>query len=293
MAGDYIITGGRPLNGTVRVPAAKNSVLPLLAASLLCSGPVRLCGVPELADVAESLALLRSAGCTAERQGADVRVDGVPGSGTLAAGPAGRMRASILFCAPLLARLGRAQTVLPGGCRIGARPIDLHLAGLVQMGACPQLEGERLLLAAPAGLHGADITLRFPSVGATETLLLAAVLLCAEGPGSIEDVIFERRFGCAAGFAALGGRVRVEGRTLYAEPGGTLQGTVLEAPDLRGGAALVIAALAAQGSSRITHTEFIDRGYADFAQKLTALGGQIARETPRGADCPKKRTSKT
>ena len=432
MAGDYIITGGRPLNGTVRVPAAKNSVLPLLAASLLCSGPVRLCGVPELADVAESLALLRSAGCTAERQGADVRVDGVPGSGTLAAGPAGRMRASILFCAPLLARLGRAQTVLPGGCRIGARPIDLHLAGLVQMGACPQLEGERLLLTAPAGLHGADITLRFPSVGATETLLLAAalaqgettlrgaarepeiedlaaflnrcggrvqgagtgtvrvqgvrrlhgcsfaplpdritaatfacacaaaggrvelagcaprlyapvleilehmgcgvvrrsdaavitrfgrlygpgrvftgaypalatdaapllaaVLLCAEGPGSIEDVIFERRFGCAAGFAALGGRVRVEGRTLYAEPGGTLQGTVLEAPDLRGGAALVIAALAAQGSSRITHTEFIDRGYADFAQKLTALGGQIARETPRGADCPKKRTSKT
>ena len=485
MAGDYIITGGRPLNGTVRVPAAKNSVLPLLAASLLCSGPVRLCGVPELADVAESLALLRSAGCTAERQGADVRVDGVPGSGTLAAGPAGRMRASILFCAPLLARLGRAQTVLPGGCtaerqgadvrvdgvpgsgtlaagpagrmrasilfcapllarlgraqtvlpggcRIGARPIDLHLAGLVQMGACPQLEGERLLLTAPAGLHGADITLLFPSVGATETLLLAAalaqgettlrgaarepeiedlaaflnrcggrvqgagtgtvrvqgvrrlhgcsfaplpdritaatfacacaaaggrvelagcaprlyapvleileqmgcgvvrrsdaavitrfgrlygpgrvftgaypalatdaapllaaVLLCAEGPGSIEDVIFERRFGCAAGFAALGGRVRVEGRTLYAEPGGTLQGTVLEAPDLRGGAALVIAALAAQGRSRITHTEFIDRGYADFAQKLTALGGQIARETPRGADCPKKRTSKT
>ena len=177
MAGDYIITGGRPLNGTVRVPAAKNSVLPLLAASLLCSGPVRLCGVPELADVAESLALLRSAGCTAERQGADVRVDGVPGSGTLAAGPAGRMRASILFCAPLLARLGRAQTVLPGGCRIGARPIDLHLAGLVQMGACPQLEGERLLLTAPAGLHGADITLRFPSVGATETLLLAACLL--------------------------------------------------------------------------------------------------------------------
>ena len=68
--------------------------------------------------------------------------------------------------------------------------------------------------------------------------------------------------GMAAGFAALGGRVRVEGRTLYAEPGGTLQGTVLEAPDLRGGAALVIAALAAQGSSRITHTEVIDRGYA-------------------------------
>ena len=142
MGGDLIITGGMPLNGTVHIPAAKNRVLPLLAASLLCSGPVRLCGVAELADVAESLALLRSAGCTAERQGTDVRVDGVPGSGTLAAGPAGRMRASILFCAPLLARLGRAQTVLPGGCRIGARPIDLHLAALRELGAEITVVGE-------------------------------------------------------------------------------------------------------------------------------------------------------
>ena len=432
MAGDYIITGGRPLNGTVRIPAAKNSVLPLLAASLLCSGPVRLRGVPALADVEESLALLRSVGSNACWQGTDVAVDGVPGSGTLAAGPAARMRASILFCAPLLARLGRAQTVLPGGCRIGPRPIDLHLAGLARMGAEAQLDGERLLLTAPAGLHGADITLRFPSVGATEMLLLAAALaqgettlrgaarepeivdlaaflnrcggrvqgagtgtvrvqgvrrlqgcsfaplpdriaastfacacaaaggrvelagcapglyapvleileqmgcgverrgdaavitrfgrlygpgrvftgvypalatdaapllaaamLCAEGPGSIEDVVFERRFGCAAGFAALGGRVRVEGRTLHVEPGGALQGTLLAAPDLRGGAALVIAALAARGTSRVAGTGFIDRGYADFAQKLGALGGQIARETLRGTSDMKKRTSKT
>ncbi len=141
---------------------------------------------------------------------------------------------------------------------------------------------------------GRVFTGAYPALATDAAPLLAAVLLCAEGPGSIEDVIFERRFGCAAGFAALGGRVRV-GRAAPCtrNPAGTLQGTVLEAPDLRGGAALVIAALAAQGSSRITHTEFIDRGYADFAQKLTTLGGQIARETPRGADCPKKRTSKT
>ena len=433
MAGDWIITGGRPLQGRVEVPAAKNSVLPLLAAALLCSGPVRLQNVPRLTDVEDCLALLRGVGCTAGWQGAALAVQGQPVRTDLAPEAAGRMRASILFCAPLLARLGRVSTVLPGGCRIGARPIDLHLQGLAQMGVrqLPAAPGQ-LTLYVPAGLRGAEICLAFPSVGATETLLLAAataqgqtvlhgaakepeiadlaaflnacggcvegagtdtirvqgrrclagctfmpvadriiastlacaaaaaggrvelagcapglyaplleileqmgctverardaaaisrfgalrgagnvhtapypglatdaapllaaVLLCAEGPGSIEDVIFERRFGCAAGFAALGGWVRVEGRTLYAEPGGTLQGTVLEAPDLRGGAALVIAALAAQGSSRITHTEFIDRGYADFAQKLTALGGQIARETPHGADCPKKRTSKT
>ena len=422
MAGDYIITGGRPLNGTVWVPAAKNSVLPLLAASLLCSGPVRLCGVPELADVAESLALLRSAGCTAERQGADVRVDGVPGSGTLAAGPAGRMRASILFCAPLLARLGRAQTVLPGGCRIGARPIDLHLAGLVQMGACPQLEGERLLLTAPAGLHGADITLRFPSVGATETLLLAAalaqgettlrgaarepeiedlaaflnrcggrvqgagtgtvrvqgvrrlhgcsfaplpdritaatfacacaaaggrvelagcaprlyapvleileqmgctverahdaaaisrfgalrgagnvhtapypglatdaapllaaVMLCAQGESSLQDRVFENRFACAGGFAALGANVRVA-----AQPAGALHGAKLTAPDLRGGAALVVAALAARGSSRLDGVELVRRGYAELDRLLAGLGAQIWQEIPARRGLAKK-----
>ena len=125
------------------------------------------------------------------------------------------------------------------------------------------------------------------------SILLAAAMLCADSVSSIEDVVFEHRFGCAEGFAAFGGRVRTEGRTLQILPSAGLKGAEAAAPDLRGGAALVIAALAAQGSSRITHTEFIDRGYADFAQKLTALGGQIARETPHGADCPKKRTSKT
>ena len=190
MAGDWIITGGRPLQGRVEVPAAKNSVLPLLAASLLCSGPVRLQNVPRLTDVEDCLALLRGVGCTAGWQGAELAVQGQPLRTDLAPEAAGRMRASILFCAPLLARLGRVSTVLPGGCRIGARPIDLHLAGLVQMGACPQLEGERLLLTAPAGLYGADITLRFPSVGATETLLLAAALaacLCACGEQQAAD----------------------------------------------------------------------------------------------------------
>ena len=428
MAGDYIITGGRPLNGTVRVPAAKNSVLPLLAASLLCSGPVRLCGVPELADVAESLALLRSAGCTAERQGADVRVDGVPGSGTLAAGPAGRMRASILFCAPLLARLGRAQTVLPGGCRIGARPIDLHLQGLAQMGVrqLPAAPGQ-LTLYAPAGLRGAEICLAFPSVGATETLLLAAataqgqtvlhgaakepeiadlaaflnacggcvegagtdtirvqgrrclagctfapmadriiastlacavaaaggrvelagcapglyaplleileqmgctverandaaaisrfgalrgagavhtgpypalatdaapllaaVMLCAQGESSLQDRVFENRFACAGGFAALGANIRVAERTLYVQPAGALHGAKLTAPDLRGGAALVVAALAARGSSRLDGVELVRRGYAEFDRLLAGLGAQIWQEIPARRGLAKK-----
>ena len=132
--------------------------------------------VPRLSDVECSLGLLRGAGCAAYWQGADIVVAGMPSNSTLPGETAAQMRASILFCAPLLARLGRAETSLPGGCNIGARPIDLHLEGLARMGAKELDAGAgKLVLAAPGGLHGADITLRFPSVGATETLLLAAV----------------------------------------------------------------------------------------------------------------------
>ena len=418
MGGDLIITGGMPLNGTVQIPAAKNSVLPLLAAALLCNGTVRFLQVPHLADVDTSVELLQGAGCTARWQGSDITVQGVPSTCRLAPEAAARMRASILFCAPLLARLGRVETVLPGGCRIGARPVDLHLSGLAQMGVHCREEGARLILTAPAGLHGADITLGFPSVGATETLLLAAAaaqgetvlrgaarepeisdlaaflnrcggcvqgagtstirvqgrrmlyscsfapmadrivastlacacaaaggrveltgcrpetyaplleilaqmgcrverggesvqvarfgrlygagrvftgvypalatdaapplaaaMLCAEGESSIEDVIFERRFACAEGFAALGGRVNTAGRVLHIRPGGALRGTRLSAPDLRGGAALVLAALAAQGRSQIGGVAYLDRGYADFTEILASLGARIYRET--------------
>ena len=180
MENRIVVTGGRPLSGAVRVPAAKNSVLPLLAASMLCGNRVRLRVVPRLSDVDACIALLRGAGCAARWDGEDVVVDGPPRTSTLPGETAGQMRASILFCAPLLARLGRAETQLPGGCKIGARPIDLHLAGLRQMGAVEwETVPGKLVLTAPSGLHGAEITLHFPSVGATETLLLAAV--CAKG----------------------------------------------------------------------------------------------------------------
>ena len=130
------------------------------------------------------------------------------------------MRASILFCAPLLARLGRAETSLPGGCNIGARPIDLHLEGLARMGAKELDAGAgKLVLAAPGGLHGADITFRFPSVGATETLLLAAA--CARGTTVLRGAAREPEISDLAEFLnRCGGRIegagtstlRIEGR---------------------------------------------------------------------------------
>jgi len=132
--------------------------------------------------------------------------------------------------------------------------------------------------------------LRWETAGANA--LLAAVLLCAEGPGSIEDVIFERRFGCAAGFERLGAKVQVNGRTLCIRPGGVLRGTELAAPDLRGGAALVVAALAASGTSVIGHPEHIDRGYAAFTEILSSLGAQIRREERSRNPSAKKTSSK-
>lgn len=224
MAGDWIITGGRPLQGRVEVPAAKNSVLPLLAASLLCSRPVRLQNVPRLTDVEDCLALLRGVDCTAGWQGAELVVQGQPMRTDLAPEAAGRMRASILFCAPLLARLGRVSTVLPGGCRIGARPIDLHLQGLAQMGVrqLPAAPGQ-LTLYAPAGLRGAEICLSFPSVGATETLLLAAAT--AQGQTVLHGAAKEPEIADLAAFLnACGGcvegvgtdTIRVQGRRCLA-----------------------------------------------------------------------------
>lgn len=431
MAGDWIITGGRPLQGRVEVPAAKNSVLPLLAASLLCSGPVRLQNVPRLTDVEDCLVLLRGVGCTAGWQGAELVVQGQPMRTDLAPEAAGRMRASILFCAPLLARLGRVSTVLPGGCRIGARPIDLHLQGLAQMGVrqLPAAPGQ-LTLYAPAGCGAQRSVLPSPvwalprrccwppprrrdrpccmalqksrrsrilppsstpaaaawraqaptpsgcrkalpcglhlhaggrphhrlyaglrgssggRQGRTGGLRTRAVCPAAGNSGTnglhrragtrccrhfavrdtawrgkrahstlpgpchgrrpaagggdalrtgescLQDRVFENRFACAEGFAALGANVRVAERTLYVQPGGTLRGAKLTAPDLRGGAALALAALAARGSSRLGGVEFVRRGYADLDRLLAGLGAQIWQEIPARSGVVKKTPTK-
>lgn len=412
------ITGGRPLQGTAEIPAAKNGVLPLLAASLLCEEKVYFERVPLLSDVALCLRILQALGTPAVRRGGTVEI--MPGGcgSVLPAEPVGKMRASVLFLAPVLVRAGRVETGMPGGCRLGPRPIDMHLDGLVRMGAAVRWEPERLVLEAPRGLHGIDYTLRFPSVGATETMLLAAVrargvtvlrgaacepeiralanfltacgaritgagspvvcvagvgalggartvplpdrivastlacavaacggeaslcrcdpfafapvlaalrqagcetelcapdcvrvarsgplrgvgriytgvypafptdaapllaaaLLCAGSESSVEDTVFEARFSCAEGFAAMGADVRLQGRALEIRPAAALHGAEVRAADLRGGAALAIAALSAQGTSRIGDAQHILRGYENPAGMLRALGGQASQK---------------
>ena len=209
--------------GRVEVPAAKNSVLPLLAASLLCSGPVRLQNVPRLTDVEDCLALLRGVGCTAGWQGAELVVQGQPLRTDLAPEAAGRMRASILFCAPLLARLGRVSTVLPGGCRIGARPIDCICRGWRRWRAAAARSARTAYAVRPGGAAGRRICLSFPSVGATETLLLAAAT--AQGQTVLHGAAKEPEIADLAAFLnACGGcvegagtdTIRVQGRRCLA-----------------------------------------------------------------------------
>lgn len=409
------ITGGRVLAGRIRPAAAKNSVLPLLAASLLCARPCVLRGVPQLSDVDASLALLRAVGANPVRRGPDILLPPATVCGRVPPELAGAMRGSVFYLAPLLVRAGRVEMPLPGGCRLGPRPIDIHLAGLGAMGAQIIQTEDAVILQREGPLQGVEFTLRLPSVGATLTLLMAAacargqtvlrgaacepeiadtaaflrmagarikgagtpvitvqgtegilpgggvhlplpdriaaatyaaaaavaggrvtveqcrpghlapflrflraagcevvsgpdqfsiardpnvplwggadlctgawpgfatdtaplaaaVLLQARGESHIHDALFQNRFACARGFAAMGAGVRAEGRDLWMQGGARLHAARVTAPDLRGGAALVLAALAARGTGTVMDSGHIRRGYQDLPAELATLG---------------------
>jgi len=180
------IRGGRPLNGSIAISGAKNAALPLLAAALLTDETLTLTNAPRLVDIATMTTLLAQHGVEV------VREDG-PQDGTIRGGEihltartitsttapydlVRKMRASVLVLGPLLARCGKARVSLPGGCAIGTRPVDLHIAGLTQMGAKIDLVGGYIEAEAPHGLSGASIVFPMVSVGATENLLMAAAL---------------------------------------------------------------------------------------------------------------------
>ena len=411
----YEIVGGRRVEGKIRVQGAKNSVLPILAATVLTAGRCVIHNCPALSDTALTIRILRTLGCSAEwRQGSIFVDSSVLSHLELSSVLTGKMRSSIVFLGPLLARCGRAKIAYPGGCRLGPRPIDLHLDGLRQMGAVVQEEEQHLLCHAPEGLQGARIVLSFPSVGATENLMMAAVLAkgkttlmncacepeivdladfltrcgakiygagentieiegvralhgcehtvigdriaaatylaaaaitggeiavsgiepenlmsmlamlqksgnevfweknccclkapprlqalpqvrtmpypgfptdglplflslaaAAQGTSVFVENIFENRYSSVPCLQRMGASIRQEGKVAVVEGGSPLHGADVCAEDLRGGAGLVLAALAAQGISRIEGIEWIERGYEHFCENLTALGAEI------------------
>lgn len=411
----YVVSGGRPLFGSVRVQGSKNGALPLLAASILTGGVTVLENVPRLRDVDASLDILRALGAYTGRRGSSVTVDSGPvRSSSIPPELMGRMRSSVFFLGPLLARFGRAEISLPGGCRLGARPIDMHLKALEALGAVCWTENESILVTAPR-LTGAVIRFEKSSVGATENAMLAAsgaegvtvienaamepeicyladylrsagvrlsgdgtekitiegtprfegrvehtlrpdriaaatllfagasaggdieltgvrpgelkqilaalgkmgcetiagdssVILRSEGrlrsPGEIttapypgfptdaqpmlaaaslraggetviHETIFENRFAYARELCKLGARIAVADRTARITGVPELYGDSVTAADLRGGAALTVAALAARGTTVINGAEHIERGYEDLPGALRALGAGV------------------
>ena len=217
----FQITGGSPLRGAIPVHGAKNSVLPILAACLLARGEVTLRNCPELTDVSAALAILEHLGFSARREGDAVTV--TPAAPAVSAVPEGlmrSMRSSIIFLGPLLARTGEAHLSMPGGCEIGARPIDLHLGAIRALGASIT-EDERGLhcKAGPGGLRGGDIHLSLASVGATENAMLCA---CgAAGTTTITNAAREPEIVALADFLnLLGGKVTGAGGGVVTVEGG-------------------------------------------------------------------------
>jgi UDP-N-acetylglucosamine 1-carboxyvinyltransferase len=206
----FRIRGGRPLEGSITIGGAKNAALPLMAAGLLTAERLVLTNVPLLDDIRTMGSLLAQHGVAVETPTNDGRTLSIGGAITSTEAPydiVRKMRASFLVLGPLLARAGEARVSLPGGCAIGARPVDLHLKGLELMGAEITLDAGYVRATAPCrGLQGATIVLPFPSVGATENLLMAATL--ADGQTVIANAAREPEIANLADcLVAMGARI--------------------------------------------------------------------------------------
>lgn len=189
-----VIEGGSPLHGEVNISGAKNAALPLIAASLLAPGVHVLHNVPDLRDTRTILRLLESLGLSWERDGATLRIDGTGLQYSEASYELVKtMRASVLVLGPLLARLGNAKVSLPGGCAIGARPINFHLMGFEQLGVRCDLEHGYVDAHIDGRMHGGVVYFDIPSVTGTENLLMAAAL--AKGKTVIKNAAREPEIG--------------------------------------------------------------------------------------------------
>ncbi|MGH3963069.1 MAG: UDP-N-acetylglucosamine 1-carboxyvinyltransferase [Pseudonocardiaceae bacterium] len=189
MSEHFRVCGGARLTGEVQVVGAKNSVLKLMAAALLAEGTTTLTNCPEILDVPLMADVLRGLGCDVDVTGSEVRIT-TPAEPKHEAdyGSVSKLRASVCVLGPLVGRCRRARVALPGGDAIGSRPLDMHQNGLRKLGARSEIE-HGCVVAEAEGLHGAQIWLDFPSVGATENILMAAVL--AEGTTVIDNAARE------------------------------------------------------------------------------------------------------
>ena len=191
------INGGRQLKGEVFISGAKNAALPLIASSILVDGVSTFENVPRLMDISSILMLLEDLGASCEFEGHTFTVDG-SGINKIEAEYelVRKMRASILVLGPLVARFGRAKVSMPGGCAIGARPVNMHLSGLEALGATISISGGYIEAKAEGGLTGNEVYFDIPTVTGTENLMMAAVL--AQGQTTLRNVAREPEIVCLA-----------------------------------------------------------------------------------------------
>ncbi|HWK46158.1 MAG TPA: UDP-N-acetylglucosamine 1-carboxyvinyltransferase [Stellaceae bacterium] len=281
------IRGGRRLEGSITIGGSKNAALPLMAASLLTDEKLVLSNLPQLADIATLANLLSQHGVDLRRED-----DGAEDAGRTVSLHAARiasttapydlvrkMRASVLVLGPLVARCGEARVSLPGGCAIGARPVDLHLKGLTEMGAVIELREGYIEARAPGGLHGATIVLPFASVGATENLMMAACL--AEGETTLVNTAREPEIvdlalclqsmgaeieGAGSDRIVIRGRRRLHGATHRVIPDRIETGTYMMAAAITGGD-LVLA------DSDLVSLQAVARALASAGVEVEAVPG--------------------
>lgn len=243
------VRGGKRLSGCIRISGGKNAALPVLAACVLFRKPCRVENCPRLRDVDAALDILHHLGARCSRSGDTVTVDprsinrwDIPPS------LGEQMRGSVFFLGPLMARFGRARIAQPGGCPLGKRPVDFHYAGICAMGA--RMDGA--LLASPEGLRAVRFALPYPSVGATENLLMAA--LGAKGETVIENAAREPEIVCLCEFLRSGGcRITGEGTSVLHVWGGLPEaGQIRLIPDRMEAATYLCAAAGAGGCVKLT-----------------------------------------
>ena len=248
----FFIRGGRKLSGSIRVHSAKNAVLPLLAASVLTDDPVVLSDVPDLRDIRAMLEILEHLGCRCTfRDGmAQVRSHTLQ-NGEMPEKLCKQIRSSIFLLGPLLSRLRTAQVPYPGGCEIGLRPIDLHLKGLRALGVEIEESGGKILCDG-RNMHAGDVYLDYPSVGATENVMMASVLLkgvttihnAAREPEILDLQRFINRMGGSIKGAGtqvirIEGVEKLRGITYHPIPDRIVAGTLLSAAAITGGDVLL------------------------------------------------------
>ncbi len=277
-----VIIGGQPLRGRVRISGAKNAALAVLSATVLAGDTVVVENIPDINDVRVMVELIRSLGAGAVWQGSDsVRICPPETAGSsLPYHLAKQLRASNLLLGPLLAKYGKAEIPLPGGCNIGVRPMDLHFKGFAEMGAEIALE-KGCIRARCKKLRGTRIYLDFPSVGATENIMMAACL--AKGKTVIENVAKEPEVVDLANFLnCLGAKVRGAGTDIIKVEGvpslgGCNRYAVI--PDRIEAGTFMVAAAATRGNVELEN--IILRHLEPLRAKLREAGADITE----GEDC--------